>query len=39
MEIFISTDAKINDFVIRFANVNGADSASANALFMKARTM
>ncbi|NNE97441.1 MAG: 2-oxoacid:acceptor oxidoreductase subunit alpha [Pyrinomonadaceae bacterium] len=27
--------AKINDFVIRFANVNGTGSASANALFMK----
>jgi 2-oxoglutarate ferredoxin oxidoreductase subunit alpha len=26
---------KINDFVIRFANVNGTGSASANALFMK----
>ncbi|MBX3282214.1 MAG: 2-oxoacid:acceptor oxidoreductase subunit alpha [Acidobacteria bacterium] len=27
---------KINDFVIRFANVNGTGSASANALFTKA---
>ena len=26
---------KTNDFVIRFANVNGTGSASANALFMK----
>jgi 2-oxoglutarate/2-oxoacid ferredoxin oxidoreductase subunit alpha len=24
---------KINDFVVRFANVNGTGSASANALF------
>ena len=29
-------EAKINDFVIRFANVNGTGSASANALFTKA---
>ena len=28
--------SKINDFVIRFANVNGTGSASANALFTKA---
>ncbi len=28
-------EVKINDFVIRFANVNGTGSASANALFMK----
>ncbi|HMO80611.1 MAG TPA: 2-oxoacid:acceptor oxidoreductase subunit alpha [Pyrinomonadaceae bacterium] len=27
---------KINDFVVRFANVNGTGSASANALFTKA---
>ena len=27
---------KINDFVIRFANVNGTGSASANFLFTKA---
>ena len=26
----------INDFVVRFANVNGTGSASANALFTKA---
>ncbi|HKP69872.1 MAG TPA: 2-oxoacid:acceptor oxidoreductase subunit alpha [Pyrinomonadaceae bacterium] len=32
-----TTDAiKINDFVVRFANVNGTGSASANALFTKA---
>ncbi len=30
------TEPKINDFVIRFANVNGTGSASANALFTKA---
>jgi len=29
-------DTKINDFVVRFANVNGTGSASANALFTKA---
>ena len=27
---------KINDFVIRFANVNGSGSASANGMFAKA---
>src|SRR5687767_10629046 len=30
------SEAKINDFVIRFANVNGTGSASANSLFTKA---
>jgi 2-oxoglutarate ferredoxin oxidoreductase subunit alpha len=30
------SDIKINDFVVRFANVNGTGSASANALFTKA---
>src|SRR5690349_8106655 len=30
------SDLKINDFVVRFANVNGTGSASANALFTKA---
>lgn len=29
------SEIKINDFVIRFANVNGTGSASANALFTK----
>lgn len=29
-------ETKINDFVVRFANVNGTGSASANALFTKA---
>ncbi|MFN6963455.1 MAG: 2-oxoacid:acceptor oxidoreductase subunit alpha [Pyrinomonadaceae bacterium] len=32
----MSTETKINDFVVRFANVNGTGSASANALFTKA---
>ena len=27
---------KVNDFVIKFANVNGSGSASANSLFAKA---
>jgi 2-oxoglutarate ferredoxin oxidoreductase subunit alpha len=30
------TESKVNDFVIRFANVNGTGSASANFLFTKA---
>lgn len=30
------SSAKINDFVVRFANVNGTGSASANFLFTKA---
>jgi 2-oxoglutarate/2-oxoacid ferredoxin oxidoreductase subunit alpha len=30
------SEPKINDFVVRFANVNGTGSASANALFTKA---
>jgi 2-oxoglutarate/2-oxoacid ferredoxin oxidoreductase subunit alpha len=30
------SQVKINDFVIRFANVNGTGSASANSLFTKA---
>src|SRR5215207_8570659 len=30
------TETKVNDFVVRFANVNGTGSASANALFTKA---
>src|SRR5687768_8887231 len=29
------SEIKINDFVIRFANVNGTGSASANSLFTK----
>ena len=31
-----SAGTKVNDFVVRFANVNGTGSASANALFTKA---
>ena len=27
---------RVNDFVVKFANVNGSGSASANALFGKA---
>lgn len=30
------SDTKVNDFVVRFANVNGTGSASANFLFTKA---
>ena len=30
------SNVKVNDFVVRFANVNGTGSASANALFTKA---
>ena len=26
---------RVNDFVVKFANVNGSGSASANALFAK----
>ena len=32
----MSDKLKINDFVVRFANVNGTGSASANLLFCKA---
>ncbi|MGD9629218.1 MAG: 2-oxoacid:acceptor oxidoreductase subunit alpha [Pyrinomonadaceae bacterium] len=32
----LNNNTKINDFVVRFANVNGTGSASANALFTKA---
>jgi len=32
----MSEKLKINDFVVRFANVNGTGSASANLLFCKA---
>src|ERR1043165_5520381 len=31
-----SGSAHVNDFVVKFANVNGTGSASANALFTKA---
>lgn len=30
------SEIKLNDFIVRFANVNGTGSASANALFTKA---
>lgn len=33
---FVTNSTKINDFVVRFANVNGTGSASANALFTRA---
>jgi 2-oxoglutarate ferredoxin oxidoreductase subunit alpha len=36
MTVFHMSENKTNDFVIRFANVNGTGSASANALFTKA---
>lgn len=32
----LMSEIKVNDFVIRFANVNGTGSASANSLFTKA---
>ena len=32
----MQTIASVNDFVVKFANVNGSGSASANALFAKA---
>ena len=32
----MGTGVKVNDFVIRFANVNGTGSASANSMFAKA---
>jgi 2-oxoglutarate ferredoxin oxidoreductase subunit alpha len=28
--------ARVNDFVVKFSNVNGSGSASANALFARA---
>jgi 2-oxoglutarate/2-oxoacid ferredoxin oxidoreductase subunit alpha len=31
-----STQSRVNDFVIKLANVNGTGSASANSLLMKA---
>ena len=31
-----ANDITLNDFVIRFANVNGSGSASANGMFAKA---
>src|SRR6187399_3008970 len=32
----IENNTRVNDFVVRFANVNGTGSASANLLFTKA---
>ncbi len=32
----IKLDRKVNDFVVKFANVNGSGSASANSMFAKA---
>lgn len=32
----VSTITKVNDFVVKFANVNGSGSASANSMFAKA---
>ena len=32
----VNAGAKVNDFVVKFANVNGTGSASANSLIMKA---
>ena len=31
----VGTIAAVNDFVVKFANVNGSGSASANGLFVK----
>jgi 2-oxoglutarate/2-oxoacid ferredoxin oxidoreductase subunit alpha len=36
MPNLINTPDRVNDFVIKFANVNGTGSASANSLIMKA---
>ena len=33
-----SAASRVNDFVVKFANVNGSGSASANGLFAKAYT-
>ena len=33
--IFMSKIKSVNDFVIKFANVNGSGSASANQMFAK----
>ena len=35
-KVAVENKSKVNDFVIRFANVNGTGSASANFLFTKA---
>ena len=36
MPTLASASERVNDFVIKFANVNGTGSASANSLIMKA---
>jgi 2-oxoglutarate ferredoxin oxidoreductase subunit alpha len=36
MPNLISAPDRVNDFVVKFANVNGTGSASANSLLMKA---
>jgi len=35
MQDLMSNEIKVNDFVVRFANVNGSGSASANNMFAK----
>ena len=32
----VTSLTKVNDFVVKFANVNGSGSASANGMFAKA---
>src|ERR1700685_1595941 len=36
MPNLVTAQDRLNDFVVKFANVNGTGSASANALIMKA---
>jgi len=36
MPSLIAEADRVNDFVVKFANVNGTGSASANSLIMKA---
>ena len=36
MPSLIAEANRVNDFVVKFANVNGTGSASANSLIMKA---
>ena len=36
MRTDVSSDVRVNDFVVKFANVNGSGSASANGLFARA---
>ena len=35
MKATVPPIARVNDFVVKFANVNGSGSASANLLFAK----